>query len=392
MTITVDPGLREELALFGLKHAEKCYDCGTCSAVCPLSAEGNVFPRRMVRYIQMGLEEKLLQSADPWLCYYCGTCSEKCPRGAEPGETMMAARRYLTSRYDWTGFSRRFYVSERFEILSVLLVALITGVTMFLLAQRFDLEHVSVNAAWPVLGVELFDIGLLVLLSALLVSNVIRCARMQLGRHLGRIPVRTYLAEVKTLVVHFMTQKRFASCDDRKLWVVHLLIMSGYCTIFVLVVFFLAGGIRALGLYDEGIAFQRDVIYPLSHPIRLLGYLATAAILTGVVHALVGRIRKRKVPYQNSHGSDWMFLVLLLLTTVTGILIHFGRLLDWPIFTYALYIVHMMVTVPMLVLEVPFAKWAHLAYRPVTIFLVKVKQRYWRELPATAVTRLEATS
>jgi hypothetical protein len=36
----------------------------------------------------------------------------------------------------------------------------------------------------------------------------------------------------------------------------------------------------------------------------------------------------------------------------------------------------MMVAVPMLVLEVPFAKWAHLAYRPVVVYLIRVKERY----------------
>jgi heterodisulfide reductase subunit C len=37
---------------------------------------------------------------DPWLCYYCGDCSATCPKAAEPGETMMAARRWLTAQYD----------------------------------------------------------------------------------------------------------------------------------------------------------------------------------------------------------------------------------------------------------------------------------------------------
>jgi hypothetical protein len=49
---------------------------------------------------------------------------------------------------------------------------------------------------------------------------------------------------------------------------------------------------------------------------------------------------------------------------MTGIFIHFARLLDWPATTYALYLIHLMVAVPMLVLEVPFAKCAHLVYRP----------------------------
>jgi hypothetical protein len=35
-----------------------------------------------------------------------------------------------------------------------------------------------------------------------------------------------------------------------------------------------------------------------------------------------------------------------------------------------------MIAVPMLVLEVPFAKWAHLAYRPVVLWLMQVKNKY----------------
>jgi hypothetical protein len=71
-----------------------------------------------------------------------------------------------------------------------------------------------------------------------------------------------------------------------------------------------------------------------------------------------------------------MFLILLELTTLTGILIHFTRLLDWPMPTYVIYVIHLMVAVPMLVLEVPFAKWAHLAFRPVVIYLMHVKEEY----------------
>jgi hypothetical protein len=71
-----------------------------------------------------------------------------------------------------------------------------------------------------------------------------------------------------------------------------------------------------------------------------------------------------------------MFLILLQLTAATGICINFARLLDWPGATYGLYLLHMMVAVPMLVLEVPFAKWAHLAYRPLVLYLLKVKEAY----------------
>ena len=60
-------------------------------------------------------------------------------------------------------------------------------------------------------------------------------------------------------------------------------------------------------------------------------------------------------------------------------MINFTRLMDKPFPTYAIYVIHMMVAIPMLVLEVPFAKWAHLAYRPVVLMLLRVKERYIAE-------------
>ncbi len=102
-------------------------------------------------------------------------------------------------------------------------------------------------------------------------------------------------------------------------------------------------------------------------------------------YAIIGRLKKSKTPYKNSHATDWMFLILLQLTTLTGIIIHFTRLLDLPMTTYVVYVVHLMIAVPMLVLEVPFAKWAHLAFRPVALYLIKVKEEYNRSLKESVV-------
>lgn len=97
-------------------------------------------------------------------------------------------------------------------------------------------------------------------------------------------------------------------------------------------------------------------------------------------------LRKNKPHYRNSHGTDWVFLILLELTVLTGIFIHFARLLNWPAVTYTLYVIHMMAAVPLAVVQVPFAKWSHLAYRPVVLYLMKVKERHLREIavPASA--------
>lgn len=377
MSVKVDPNLMKELEAFGLKDANKCFHCGNCTAVCPLSTPENPFPRKLVKYAQMGMKDKLLQSPEPWLCYYCGDCSDRCPRGADPGETMMVMRRWLTSKYDWTGFARKFYTSETFEIVAIAIVGILVGLAMLIFrADDPNMAHAHLNSVWPAPAIEIADLIMAAVLTFLLLSNTWRCVKFTMGDLLKKIPLELYIRQAKDLIVHFITQKQFGKCTDRTQWIVHLLIMTGYSTVFLLVVVFLAGGIHVVGLSWDKIAFQRDVIYPFFHPVRLLGYYATFAILYGTTYAMIGRLKKSKTPYQNSHATDWMFLILLQLTTLTGIFVHFTRLLDWPMTTYVIYVVHLMVAVPMLVLEVPFAKWAHLAYRPVVLFLTNVKAAY----------------
>jgi hypothetical protein len=46
-----------------------------------------------------------------------------------------------------------------------------------------------------------------------------------------------------------------------------------------------------------------------------------------------------------------------------------------PLTTYYTYAVHLAIAVAMLSVEVPFGKWAHLVYRPLAVFLQKVKER-----------------
>lgn len=387
MSVKVDPNLMKDLRAFGLKDADKCFHCGNCTAICPLSTKENPFPRKLIKYAQMGLKDKILKSPEPWLCYYCGECSVHCPRGADPGETMMVMRRYLTSVYDWTGFSRKFYLSEKFELTAIAVVGFLVGLGMLLFAGEFNTSRVDLEAAWPVEGMEIFDMILGATLTFLLLSNVWRCVKLIMGDMLTKIPLKIYVSEAKELVIHFLTQKRFGQCSDRTQWFIHLLIMTGYTTVFLLVVIFLAGGLKTLGIYAESIAFQRSEPYPFWHPVRLLGYYATIAILLGVGYAIIGRMRKSKPPYKNSHPTDWVFLVLLALTTLTGIGLHCAVHFGLPIFAYSIYIIHMMVAVPMLVLEVPFAKWAHLAYRPVVVYLIRVKERYLLSQGAAAAVQ-----
>lgn len=383
MSTALDPEFILDLKKFGVADARICFNCGNCTAVCSLSTEATPFPRKTIRYLQLGAKEKLLQSPEPWLCYYCGDCTETCPRDANPAEVMMGIRRYLTTKYDWTGISRLFYTSKLFEVMAILIVALFVGLGFFFFHGPMLTDRVALNVFAPNHIIEILDLIMLGGLGILLLSNGYRMFRAVTGDPsqyllpdgegkqplrgflIRGIPLSLYIAEIKEFAVHFFTQKKFKSCDtdtQRMQWFVHLLIMSGYTIIFMLVVV----GIRW---------FQRDEILSIWNPIRFLGYYSTFAILYGTTYAIVGRLRKNKTVYKHTHSSDWAFLMLLWLTTFTGILIHFTRLLEMPLSTYTIYVIHLMIAVPMLVIEVPFAKWTHQLYRPLIQYLMKVRER-----------------
>jgi Fe-S oxidoreductase len=54
---------------------------------------------------------------------------------------------------------------------------------------------------------------------------------------------------------------------------------------------------------------------------------------------------------------------------------HALRIAGWPMGTYVMYVIHLAVAVPMLIIEVPFGKWSHLFYRPLAIFLANVREK-----------------
>ncbi|MCE8423298.1 MAG: 4Fe-4S dicluster domain-containing protein [Candidatus Methanoperedens sp.] len=59
-----------------------CYQCGKCSAGCPLSEEMDYPPSYVMRMLQTGnpaLEEKILRSFTIWVCLTCEMCYSRCP-------------------------------------------------------------------------------------------------------------------------------------------------------------------------------------------------------------------------------------------------------------------------------------------------------------------------
>jgi heterodisulfide reductase subunit C len=69
-----------------------CFQCGKCTAGCPMASEMDLMPNQVMRYAQMGLGEKLKNCKTVWLCASCFTCSARCPKGIRITEVMEAIR------------------------------------------------------------------------------------------------------------------------------------------------------------------------------------------------------------------------------------------------------------------------------------------------------------
>lgn len=382
MTQRVDPGLLHELKEFGAVGIEKCYNCGNCTASCPLATDEHPFPRDVIRLAQLGLKDRLASSLDPWFCYYCGDCSTTCPRGAEPAETMMATRRWLTAQYDRTGHGKRLYTSEKAVWITIARISLVTlaffVIYLWLGWGQIITSEVALNSFAPVLLIWAFVLLHFLYLGVRLLINSYRMFKLAMNPLMKeyRVPTNIYFSELKTFITHILTQKRWRDCgvDAHQRWLKHLLLVTGYVTMLVLVV----------GLLGW---FQTDNIYPIYHPQRWLGYYATVVLIFTSADALLGRRRKKEQIHRFSQPTDWLFPAFILVGSITGIFVHIFRYAGWPWPTYIIYVVHVMAMIAMLDTEVGIGKWSHLIYRPLAIYLeaVKVKTKQQHEAAAGAL-------
>lgn len=374
MSTRVNPDLVDELGPYGAESVQKCFNCGNCTAVCSLAEEHENFPRRSMRALQLGMEDKLKGGLEPWLCYYCGECSTYCPRDASPGETMMSLRRWLTSRYDFTGISRLFYRRPTVELIAVIVVALLTalGFTLVGIFTGDIHQYTGENAFLPAESVHIFDWLMAAFLLAFLIPNMVRMWWFTLGRDtLGqnrtmKLPASAYLKSVYQFPLHFITQKRYGKCERKRPWITHLALMLSYVTMLVLIMFFLK--------------------YMWSGPaidwrVHVFGYLASVGLIAATLWAIVGRLKKMDPQHEYSHESDWIFLILLLVVALTGVLQHVLHRAGADVAANVSYVVHLMAVVPMLGLEVPFSKWSHMAYRPLAMYF-SVLRRQMVPVPA----------
>ncbi len=67
-------------------HSSHCYQCGKCSAGCPLAQDMDYTSSMVMRMLQVedeAIDKELLQSQSIWLCASCEMCISRCPMSVD---------------------------------------------------------------------------------------------------------------------------------------------------------------------------------------------------------------------------------------------------------------------------------------------------------------------
>ncbi len=371
MSIQLDPTFLPDLAKYGAGDISACFHCGNCTAVCNLSEEGASFPRKMIRFAQLGAKSELIGASEPWLCYACGECSTTCPRQAEPAEFMASLRRWQIAQLDPTGMGKLWFKVPAFALLVTMALMGVFGTLMV------SIHGSKVFPQWVFGGTAAYEtihhVGMVV--GALLVALLAASFGLLVKRS-GILPLlkgRKPWSAFKWLAAEMVTMKRHGDCEisadgvvpiakpahkDHRL--VHLAMMWGF-----------------IGL---GVATTLDFLFifflgfEVFYPARVIGTIAGAVMLWGVSAAIWRRIADPKSGTRHTNFADAWVLAFLWILAVTGFWLEVVVTLkahhvvhDWVLILHAAMAMEF-------VLLFGMTKMAHVLVRPFMLLKYKLER------------------
>ncbi|MCX6554652.1 MAG: 4Fe-4S dicluster domain-containing protein, partial [Candidatus Aminicenantes bacterium] len=353
----VNENILAEIKKLGAFDLEACYSCGACSGLCPISKDTASFPRRLIRYSLLGLEQRILSAPEPWLCYYCGECSESCPRQAEPAALMMALRRFATRRYSLGRLADVIY-SSLASVFTWLLLSAAALAAIFLAynpeMNRKNVDFLSFISQGRIHDAGLALVGFIVLVSAAQIWTLFRNLRGAPWAA-GRVSAKKTGVSAFRALKEAVLQSRFGECSNDKLRrLAHMGVSWGFMGMFLATLIILAVDYRWL---------------PLPRWVSLaIGSLSGVACALGLGYYYYLRLKGKTAVGKYSHPSDWAFLLLLALSVLSGYVMLLFRFLNMPMAAYGSFAFHLVVVFDLLV-TFPFSKFAHVIYRPIALWI-----------------------
>ena len=370
---------------------KKCYQCATCSVVCPLSTDTKPFPRKEMIWAQWGLKEKLVADPDVFLCHNCGDCTAYCPRGAKPGDVLGAIRAYAYTFYGWpSGLAKLASSSKGLPMLiaipSVIIFVLwlvsgglsIPSATDFSTYgyQRFfghwDFHWLSKNV-FVIDLIMLSAAGLAVVSSIKGVSAMWKGMEENAGIKGDFRP--SYLQFAKEFlwpsVQEIVKHSRFRECKENIDRVQgHLPLMLSFIGLFIVTAWSAtANDVLAL---IPALSFLHG---PMSvwNPVKILANVSAVAMIVGIGILWMNRARKEAEKGLTPTFYDWFLIWEIMVVGVSGLLAEIARWAGLAGPGYVIYYIHL-VAVMMLFMYMPYTKFAHLVYRTFSMAFEKYRE------------------
>ena len=87
-----DAAFTAEVEAHSGQNVSTCYQCGNCTAGCPAGFVYDLQASQIMRAVQLGLKDLVLDSKSIWMCLSCSTCSQRCPNNIDVGGVMETLR------------------------------------------------------------------------------------------------------------------------------------------------------------------------------------------------------------------------------------------------------------------------------------------------------------
>jgi len=366
--IMLDPdvGFIKEIATLGGGDLKKCYQCATCSVVCPISPENKPFPRKEMIAASWGLKDKILASQDIWLCHNCGDCTTRCPRGAKPGDVLGAIRAYAVA--DYAGFKKLgLMVRDPKKLPLLLAIPAIIFLVAGFLSNLVGLNWMSLapqggHALWQADYFNNYLVDIIMIPTFFFAAGVFALGlkRFVAAMHANALAegktnqqkidpagfVQALIRIVPTIVKH----QKFNECtENRSRSTAHMLVLFSFVGLFIVTnCFFFAEWV----LHIEG-------PYSQFNPVKWLGNIAGIALVVGSLLMIKNRLAKKD---SVSSYWDWYLVWLVFALGLTGMLTQVLRLGGLYNLMALVYFAHL-IAIWALFAYTPFSKLAHLVYR-----------------------------
>jgi quinone-modifying oxidoreductase, subunit QmoC len=357
----------------GGQDLKKCYQCSTCTVVCPLIPEGAPFPRKEMIAAQWGIKDKLIKSMDPWLCFHCNDCSDQCPRGAKPGDVMAAIRNMVIANVAVPSFLGKATqtVGGALGLLLVpiiLIAAVIYGVNGgemgFLDRPTIDFSYMFHQVWVEVVFIPAFFFGI--------ITGILGIRKLLEGlkadyppTEKGESLVNAVIGTVKDVLSH----KKFRECGiNANRNIAHMLLFYAFGGLLVT-----TAGVTAIYYINiiAGAIVVTPTPLPLDHPIKIIGNLSAIAAAIGILLIVGRRLFSEKIG--KSVAFDWIFILNIFLIVTTGILSQVVRLAGSQA-AYFIYYCHL-VLVFYLFAYMPHSKFGHMFYRATALVYARYSGR-----------------